>query len=536
MNNKILFPLKKLSKYLLFEVFEFLSTEDLFLTILLLDRYFYQKIQEFSQILKSIQITDMNSSWTLKFPKIKFVTIQIIQKSTYSTIVLPNDLKGIKIYDISNDFIIPESLNNLESFKFNSITTATYNKISSLVASPYFSLIKRIKLIPVGLANNWLVNFRAFDKIEEVYIVNSNLIEKRMDELFECKNLKKLKIYEFSSFFVPLFNMQRIEKKINLLQNLKNLHTLGFNSDIIKNNSFANTVNSLKVLESIALYGNVETEILENFLNLTYKKPITNFEVKIRLNDLVWHQAYYCIEKILLSYQNLEHLKVAVEGLDSEKNSKIAFETIKNILLHPSLYKFNGIPIKKIEADESFTITLYENLVYFNNTLPEIFGSDLTSQLLLYYQDKISKMTELQIKSKFSATKCVNLEKLVKKIQTLGFFADSHYYFKLPKFALIAVLLMIKDQPVFKSLKLESFYNGIHFLEILQSSLYLESFSGFYNDLSKALFSKITSLSLDFKKRKINVSDLVFILTSSNLQTVIIKNAMIVKDSQVSEI
>ena len=62
MNNKILFPLKKLSKYLLFEVFEFLSTEDLFLTILLLDRYFYQKIQEFSQILKSIQITDMNSS------------------------------------------------------------------------------------------------------------------------------------------------------------------------------------------------------------------------------------------------------------------------------------------------------------------------------------------------------------------------------------------------------------------------------------------------------------------------------------------
>ena len=357
-----------------------------------------------------------------------------------------------------------------------------------------------------------------------------------MDELFECKNLKKLKIYEFSSFFVPLFNMQRIEKKINLLQNLKNLHTLGFNSDIIKNNSFANTVNSLKVLESIALYGNVETEILENFLNLTYKKPITNFEVKIRLNDLVWHQAYYCIEKILLSYQNLEHLKVAVEGLDSEKNSKIAFETIKNILLHPSLYKFNGIPIKKIEADESFTITLYENLVYFNNTLPEIFGSDLTSQLLLYYQDKISKMTELQIKSKFSATKCVNLEKLVKKIQTLGFFADSHYYFKLPKIALIAVLLMIKDQLVFKSLKLESFYNGIHFLEILQSSLYLESFSGFYNDLSKALFSKITSLSLDFKKRKINVSDLVFILTSSNLQTVIIKNAMIVKDSQVSEI
>ena len=158
---------------------------------------------------------------------------------------------------------------------------------------------------------------------------------------------------------------------------------------------------------------------------------------------------------------------------------------------HPSLYKFNGIPIKALESGKLASITLYEN--YFITSIPLVTNadSDLTMSILHRYRSSFESLSEIRIKKEKVPCIYIYLPKLLKKIEEIGYFCDNSQRFNFSICSFLIIFIAIRKKPEFKCLRLKTMFTHNFFVEALRECEYLEKYEGPSNEIYYEIFRNL---------------------------------------------
>ncbi|OMJ92475.1 hypothetical protein SteCoe_4820 [Stentor coeruleus] len=487
--------LRVVSKNILFTIFDFLSTETVFLSLGLINKHFHTKTKDYQKIARTAELKYTNYPLSPIFPFIENLVFHITSTIKEISISLPSTLVNLKLLGNSPSKFTLESIpNNLQSFKHSSYENQDCQSNKIYLNSLQNRTLKVLKIYKIfNFEVLTYLETNRLTHLEEIYLpLKCNLDENTISLLLPNERLKKLSfghalterddcvisgLYLLSYFkslanlTLPGFCMNSESGLDKVIRALPNLRVLKFSLYQTK----CSVQNHIDLLNSISGIGlkKVCTSVFFNTSSEDFISFLTNF-----LNALPL----------------LEVLKMYIDGI---LISGYVFEVIRICKEHPSLYKFNGLPIKLLADSKATSITLYEDILKTKSINPD--NDDLTMEIFYSYSYSLENISELRIKPIRSAAICIYPNKITEKIRKLGYFTDMQQYFKIPKWAFLHVLMIIRRRSELRILKLETIYNDRKFFNILGECSYLEEYEGSY---SANLLQNVS-----FKSIKLNMRD-----------------------------
>ena len=527
----------RFNRNILSTMFDFLCTETMFLSIALINKHFHLKTQEYIQISQTIQIKDTNLPHAPLFPKVENMTLHSTSHLKSIAINFQDTLQSLKIYGSpSAKVTFANTPQHLRSFK-GSYNTSYSNKhlpFSSLYMPSLASgSLKKLKLNQCRSKPPEIEYLGQCNQLEELYVPYTYDIDEVLaSSISNHRGLKLLQFVEFipnnnGSWSAPILMMEGFYH----FSNLKQLRELGVCSSALNlKGAFMTVINSLPNLTSLKF---ARHEKDSNFSNLYYFAENSNlaglqkFKSSILLISPEERNRFCELVAILLTrHIKLESLKLVVRGLPPNLLQTIIPYIINLCKEHPSLYKFNGIPIKALESGKVASINLHEDLLITSVPFGNNMDSDLTMGILHCYRNSLDSLSELRIKPEKAVVINVYLPKLVKQIQEIGCFSDIKHEFNFPLFSFLTIFIAIRKKPEFKCLKLQTMCANNWFLETLRECENLEKYEGPYSESYNEIFRSMPKFNTVTIKNLTSERELML----PNLRQVRIKNTVFKED------
>ncbi|OMJ92463.1 hypothetical protein SteCoe_4804 [Stentor coeruleus] len=513
--------LRKFSRNILYTIFDFLPTDTVFLSLSLINKHFNLKVKNYQKIARTVELKYMSYPLSPIFPCIENFVFHMA--NTYKKVILklPDTLINLKfIGNLSPNITLEGIPSHLQSFKYSSFETQDNDLNNIYITSLKTRTLKVLKIYKRGDFEvlTYLETYR-LTQFEEIYLpIECKLDEATISLLLPNERLKKVSFRN-----VSMTGPSCAIDGLHLLSQIKSLINLtlpGFCLDTKSGvDKVIRSLSNLQVLK----FGMYNTKCsVQNHINLL------NSLSAISLKKICTNVYFYSISQDFLSFfsvflnafPSLVVLKMCIQGISI---TGYICEVIRICREHPSLYKFNGFPLKLLENSKVTSITLYEDLLKGCNSN----HGNFTIENFNSYSNSLINLRELRIKPIRSAAVCIYVNKITEKIKRLGFFTDMNQYFRIPKWAFIFVLMIISGRPELKSLKLETIPSDKIFFNVLEKCTYLEEYEGNY---SADLLQKVNfkSLKLDMRGKVFDNLSIFDILKNQYIEKFSLKQAIFI--------
>lgn len=486
----------RLSRNILFVIFDYLGTETVFLSIALTNKHFQKLAAGYIKVAGCLEILNKNHEYIMQFERVQHLKIIYNYYMPTELINIPMSVQYLCIYGSSTTGIkFFHDPMNLISLKYK---VAQLDNFCKNIYLPSI-LNKSLKKMKVKRQTSIIADIEKlmyFNQLEEVSLF-CGYNNEDLTQLFGDK-LQKLFIVQISLFHNFPFHTTRFLKKL----------TAYFN------NSLISVVQGLDYLENLCILRNPLCifENIEKLLTNTEGKGLLKFRFTIyEENDI-----HILIEKILYSYPELLSLHVSVKISDLSLIPKI----IELCLSHRKLQKFNGIPFREMENNQGKGIKLYENR---DSSLQYSKNIDLSLGVIFYFKDKLSTLREIRIKKENNETSNIYVQKILEKAKKIGFFSNSLHFFPYSPEVLLVLLIWIRENFGRIGLRIDYMMGSPLFIRVLEDCKNLQSYVGISTpailetllSFPKLTYVKILTRNLEVDQiilnrniKSLNVSDL----------------------------
>ncbi|OMJ66822.1 hypothetical protein SteCoe_36206 [Stentor coeruleus] len=512
--------LRKFPRNILFTIFDFLPTETVFLGLGLINKHFNSKSKDYQKVARTFELKYINYPLSPIFPCIENLVFHMVNTFKQVVVKLPETLINLKFLGNSPPGLMLQNIpNHLQSFKHSSYDIQDYRFNDIYINSLQTRTLKVLKVYKYSdvrvltyLETSKLTN------LEEIYLpLECNLDEATISLLLPNLGLKKI------SFGHALTERPDcIMNGLYLLCQIKTLRNLTFPGCCLGLGvELGKVIKALPNLEVIKFCMDTAKCNVENHIKLL--NSLSGIPLKKICTSVIFsntsHDFLSFFTTFLSSFPLLEVLKMYIHGI---LITGFASEVIRICKEHPSLYKFNGLPIKLLEDSKETSITLYEDLLKSRSINRN--NGNLSMEIFYNYSHSLVNLREFKIKPIRSAAILIYINRITEKIRKIGYFTDMQQYFKIPKWAFTVVLMIIKERHEFRYLKLESIPNNNFFLNILEDCTYLEEYEGPYSaDLLKKVNFK--SIKLDMCDRTMYNIEIFNLLLSQHVEKFTLRKA-----------
>ena len=534
--------LKRLSNNILFTIFDFLCTETVFLSLALLNKDFRHKTRDYTKLSHTLQIKDTNFQSSPPFPKVENMILRFTNHQNPIEIHFQQSLQNLQIYgSINNNIHFSNTPQSLRYYKaayappiYNTSLSVTFLYRPSL-------LLGSLKTLTLGqcLSRPQEIDFlNQCTQLEELCMpFDCNIDEKLACAILNHRGLTKLKCGRYPNSLDGGASISDLHMEgFYHFSSLKNLVELGVGCAVLElKEGLIAVLGSLPNLTCLKFIGYANSTsaglifFAENSNMIGLKKFKASFgskyNWKIISPEEISNKLCQFLEIFLNKCINLEVINLVVQGLKPELLQILIPYIINQCKEHPSLYKFNGLPIKALESGNASSITLYENLLLSAVPFGNAVAADITLGILHYYRNSIENLYEIRIRPDKSAQINVYLPKLLNKIQEIGYFSDLVSHFHFPLFSFLTIVAAIRRKSEFKCLRLQTIHTSEWFLETLRECDYLEKFEGPYTEKYHEIFINLPKFNHLSIEKIVSGRELMI----QNLIKVTIKNTMFTK-------